>query len=167
MKKFVNFFYMTLIAVMAVGFTSCGDDDEPKGDDLVEKLQGTWNFESMKIETMGQTIVMDIDDIRQNTGYDQFYDEVLRFDGNKVNGQPYTVKGNKILLPYYEDEEWWMEVSFKGSNMTLYMSIDYQGYNMKGWTTYSRAGRSSAPVIVDNATNSVIDSVVKLISKGM
>ena len=166
MKKFVNFFYMALIAVMSVGFTSCGDD-EPKGDDLIEKLQGTWNFESMKIETMGQTIEMDIDDIKHNTGYDQFYDAVLRFDGEKVNGQPFTVKGNKILLPYYENEEWWMEVSFKGSNMTLYMNIDYQGVNMKAWTTYSRAGRSSAPAYVENATASAIENAVKLVVKGL
>ena len=112
-------------------------------------------------------IELDIDDIKHNTGYDQFYDEVLRFDGERVNGQPFTVKGNKILLPYYENEEWWMEVSFKGSNMTLYMNIDYQGYNMKAWTTYSRAGRSSAPAYVENATTAAIENAVKLVVKGL
>lgn len=166
MKKFANYLYMALIALMAVGFTSCGDD-EPKGGDLVEKLQGTWNIESMKVETMGQTIEMDIDDIKHNSGYNQFYDEVLRFDGEKVNGQPYTVKGNKLLLPYYENEEWWMEVSFKGSNMTLYMSVDYQGINMKMWATYSRAGRSSAADYVESPATSAVSSALELIAKGL
>ena len=40
MKKYYSLLIVLLMAMMAVGFTACGDDDEPNGADLV----GTWQL---------------------------------------------------------------------------------------------------------------------------
>jgi len=150
--KQIKFFGMLLACMsLALGFTSCGDDDdEPKGDDLVENLQGSWTFSNMKLKVLGQTVEMDIDDIRDESGYDQFYDEYLNFNGNKVNGSTYRVDGNKLMLPWYEDLGWWGAVSFSGSKMTMYYDINYEGVDMELWITYVKSGRSlMAPECVD------------------
>lgn len=82
--------------------SSCSDDDEPSGDALKERLQGTWNFSKMKIKVADQTFVVGIDELKQASDADYIVDEVLSFNGDKVNGQYYEIKGNKILLPYYD-----------------------------------------------------------------
>ncbi len=130
---------------LALGFTACSDDDEdePSGDNLVESLQGNWTFTTIKVKTLGQTVEMDADDLRNNSDYDQFYDEYLTFSGNKVNGSPYRVEGNKIMLPWYEDLGWWASVSFSGSNMTMYYDLNVQDIDMEMWINYTRSGRSA------------------------
>ncbi len=174
MKKFLNYFCALLIGVMCVGFVSCGDDDdEPKsgsgggvpgttvtGNDLVEKLQGTWNFSKMKIQVMGQTIEMDRNDLVHNTGYENFYDDVLTFSGTKVNGLDYSVDGNKILLPWYESEGWWQSVSFSGNTMTLLLDVVYEGVPMKMWLTYIKSDARST-TFAPEASVSVLDAYLK------
>ncbi len=151
MKQFKFWGMLVACLMLALGFTSCSnDDDKPKGDDLMENLQGGWTFSTMKIKTLGQTVEMDIDDIRGNSGYDKFYDEYLTFNGDKVNGSTYRVDGNKIMLPWYEDLGWWGAVSFSGANMTMYYDLDYEGVDMKLWITYTKSGRGiMSPVDVD------------------
>lgn len=141
-KLFLNYALLVMMSLCTgVMFTSCSDDeDEPKGDDLVEQLQGTWKFELMKMDVLGKKIEMDIDDIRDNSDADIFYDEVLSFSGQKVNGSAYTIQGNKILLPWYKELGWWMSVSFSGSKMTLYMDVEYEGVPIKLWATYKKSG---------------------------
>lgn len=164
MKK--SFLYHALVIVcLTLGMTlgSCSKDNDPSPDDgqkpsgknLVEQLQGTWQFELMKIEVMGQTIEMDIDDLRNNSQYDDFYDDVLTFDGDTVNGSPYTVKGNKIMFPWYEELDWWASVSFSGSTMKMFYDIDYQGISMKLTLNYRKSGYKPMP---DSATKSSIIS---------
>lgn len=160
MKKFLNFFSLSLIVMIIAGFASCGDDkDEPSGNDLVDRLQGTWTIDKMKIQVLGQTFEYDLDDLKDETGYNQFYDEKLTFSGNKVNGQTYKVDGDRILLPYYESEDWWMKVSFSGSNMTLYMDITYQGVAMKMWVTYTKTRADFSGQLPGSAT--MLDGVFK------
>jgi len=159
---------INLLALLAVclfigcAFTACGDDkkDEITSDDLVERLQGSWTFETMKINVMGQTIEMDADDLRDDTGYDQFYDEYLSFNGEYVNGSKYYVDGNKVLLPWYEELDWWSKVSFSGSKMTMYYDITSEGVRIKLWTVYVKGGGrggddfvgfEGAPSIVEKA----------------
>lgn len=109
-------------------FSSCGDDNgEPKGDDLVEKLQGTWYFDVMKIKVAGQVLEFTADELKHESGYDGFYDEKLTFSGNRVNGLEYSVKKNSVLLPWYEEQDWWATVSFSGSKMTMYYSVYSEG----------------------------------------
>lgn len=165
--KQIKFFGMLLACLtLALGFTSCGgdDEDEPKGDDLMENLQGSWEFSTMKVKVLGQTVEMDIDDIRDGSGYDQFYDEHLNFNGNKVNGSTYRVDGNKIMLPWYEDVSWWATVSFSGSKMTMYYDVNYEGLDVELWTTYVRSGRSGQ-VSVEGDARMMLRDALKTIGK--
>ena len=41
MKRCFYSLVVLLVALMAVGFTACGDDDEPKGADII----GTWQYD--------------------------------------------------------------------------------------------------------------------------
>lgn len=155
-------FMAILVIGLACGclMSSCGDDkDEPTGDNLIEKLQGTWHAESMTINVMGQTIEMDMDDLRQDSGYDSFYDEVLTFNGTKVNGSEYKVKGNTILLPWYESADWWQSVSFSGNKMTLYLDVIYEGIPMKMWITYNKYGSRASFTPIESA-NSLISKLI-------
>jgi len=165
MKKLFN--YVALLAMcltVSMAFVSCSDDDEdePKGGDLVEQLQGTWNFDIMKVNVMGQTIEMDKDEIVDNTGYDRFYDDVLTFSGEKVNGTSYQVSGNKVMLPWYEELGWWASVSFSGNKMTMYYDINYEGAAMKMWITYVKGSRSGY-TFTDGQMPALIREAVKSI----
>lgn len=133
---------------------SCGsdDDDDVKSNNIADKLQGTWIFEKMKTNVLGQTIEMTKDELKSTSGYDEFYDDVLTFKGSKVNGLEYTLDGNKILLPWYADTDWWEEVSFSGSKMIMYLDEYYEGIRMQLWLTYKKSG--SRAEITRNVTTS-------------
>ncbi len=157
----------------SVSLNSCKDDDDepggggsPSGDLLVEKLQGTWTIEKMTVKSFGQTIEFDLDDLKNNTGYSNFYDDVLTFNGNEVNGLAYSVDGNKIMLPWYEDydEGWWATVSFSGNQMTMYYDINYEGVKMEMWITYTKSSKRSISIDVAN-TNSIIPIAIEAIKK--
>lgn len=174
MKKFLNYFCALLIGAMCLGFASCGDDDdEPSGgsagtpsgtvtgSNLVEKLQGTWTFQKMKIQVMGQTVEMTRDELVGSTGYENFYDDVLTFSGSKVNGYDYQVDGNKILLPWYESQGWWQSVSFSGNTMILLLDVVYEGVPMKMWLTYVKTGSRAADSYMPEASISIFDAYLK------
>lgn len=161
MKKFLKFFCALLIGMLSVGFVSCGDDkddlDSPSGNNLTEKLQGTWTLDVMKIQVMGQTIEMNRDQLVDNSGYENFYDDVLTFNGSKVNGYDYQIDGNKILLPWYSELDWWQSVSFSGNKMTLFLDIVYEGIPMKMWITYVKKGSRAVSAPNFNASTSIIE----------
>lgn len=165
MKKFLKFFCALLIGALSAGFVSCGDDgddlDNPSGSSLTEKLQGTWVFDIMKIQVMGQTIELDRDQLVNNSGYEDFYDDVLTFNGSKVNGNDYQINGNKILLPWYSDLDWWQTVSFSGNKMTLYLNVTYEGVPMKMWATYVKKSARGGIVTSPNASTSILDACMK------
>lgn len=164
MKTFLKFFCVLLIGALSAGFVSCSDDDEsdsPSGNNLVEKLQGKWTFEMMKMQVMGQTIEMNRDQISQSSGYDKFYDEVLTFNGSQVEGLDYQVNGNKILLPWYEDLGWWQTVSFSGNKMTLFLDTTYEGVPIKVWLTYVKNGSRAGFVPSSKASISILDAYMK------
>ncbi len=145
-KKIFYFLAFWCLCVCSGGFlTSCGDDeDEPKDGDLVERLQGTWYIDRMKISVLGQNMEFTADELKDESGYDRFYDETLKFDGEKVNGLSYSVDKNSILLPWYTEQGWWCQVSFSGSKMTMYYDLNYEGINMQLWTTYVKSGSRSS-----------------------
>lgn len=133
-----------LLGIVCLGFASCSSDkDEPTGDQLIEKLQGTWRGETIKLQAMGQTMETTFDDAIKDSQYDYFYDAVLTFSGKTVNGYDYQVKGNKVLLPWYEELGWWEEVSFTGNKMVLYMDIVQDGVPMQMWFTYIKTSSRS------------------------
>lgn len=101
MKK--NFYYllsMMMVAMLCVGFTSCGDDDddagEPGGGGSATTLVGTWKLTKYEgVYPNGSTIEYDEDEIMD--AYVQF----------KSNG-----KGGNYTAYYYEDgslAEWDIE----------------------------------------------------------
>ena len=144
-KSIFRIMAMLFAAVVCSGvFTSCSDDDEPSGDALKERLQGTWNFSKMKIKVADQTFELSGDDLKQASNADYIVDEVLSFNGDKVNGQYYEIKGNKILLPYYEEQNWWGEVSFSGSQLVFYYDITAEGMRVQEWAYYDPATRGAS-----------------------
>ncbi len=145
--------------------SSCGDDkDEPSGKNLQEQLQGTWVFSKMKVSLMGQTVEMDRDDIVDGSGYNEFYDDVLTFSGDKVNGLKYSIDGNKILLPWYEEQQWWAKVSFSGSTMVLNCNVVEEGIEMQMWITYVKSGSRSAvlPSVVDGSCTTLVSRFMEM-----
>lgn len=137
-SKFISLFIMCIFSISLI---SC-NNDEPEDQDLVNKLQGTWTFKSMKLAALGQTFELGLDDLKQSGGYSDFYDDVLSFSGMSVNGSEYYVDGNKVLLPWYTDDDWWAKVSFSGSEMTMYYNVYSEGVKMELWITYSRSNES-------------------------
>ena len=173
-SKFLVFFYAMLIGVMSMNLAACGDDDDdnanssgsnstanPQGDNLKEQLQGTWTVDFLKMVVMGQTIEMSYDQLVENSGYHDFYDDVLTFNGTKVNGLDYQINGNKILLPWYSELGWWMSVSFSGNKMTLYADITYEGIPMKLWVTYAKNSSRATFNPNSNASISILDAYMK------
>lgn len=173
-SKYLQFICAMLIGVMSMNLVACGDDDDdnvnssgsnatsnPQGDQLKEQLQGTWTVDAMKIVVMGQTIELSYDDLVDNSGYDDFYDDVLTFNGTKVNGLDYQINRNKILLPWYSEMGWWMAVSFSGNKMTLYLDITYEGVPMKMWITYAKNSSRATFEPSSNASISILDAYIK------
>lgn len=100
---------MIMVAMLSVGFASCGSDDDdeiPGGSELVDKLQGTWQFQKGTETVMGMTITMDRSSLSEmKKSMEQmmgsrveFWDETLSFSGSKVNGVSYTLKGKELIL---------------------------------------------------------------------
>ncbi|MBQ6080811.1 MAG: hypothetical protein IJK93_11120 [Muribaculaceae bacterium] len=121
MKKCYNLLMVMLMALLSVGFASCGDDDEPKSADIV----GTWALD--------------------NTGYGaavtlfQFTKDGTFYEVNKsmLNGETgvdifqgtYTVSGNVLTITYnylYEDEIVKCLYKVKGDKLTLTFEDDGQ-----------------------------------------
>ncbi|MGM9693409.1 MAG: hypothetical protein ACI3YC_00165 [Alloprevotella sp.] len=164
MNKLLKLFSVLFIGALSVGFASCSDDDAPagpSGDALVEQLQGTWTVDLIKVQVMGQIIEMNRDELSQNTGYSDFYDDVLTFNGTKVNGYDYQINGNQILLPWYEEHGWWQTVSFSGNNMTLFLAITYEGIPMNMWATYVKTGSRADDVSGSKASTSILEACMK------
>lgn len=100
---------IVMVAMLSVSFVSCGDDDDDdvtSGSELIDKLQGTWQFQKGTETVMGMTITMDRSSLSQmKSSMEQmmgskveFWDETLSFSGDKVNGVSYRLDGNKLIL---------------------------------------------------------------------
>ena len=101
---------LVMVAMLSLGLSSCGGDDEEddvtSGSELVDKLQGTWDFRKGTETVMGMTITMDRSSLKEmKKSMEQmmgsrveFWDETLSFSGSKVNGVNYKLDGNKLIL---------------------------------------------------------------------
>ena len=113
MKKndyFWSLLTFVMLVMLSVGFTSCGgdddDDDITSGSELVDQLQGTWQFQKGTETVMGMTITMDrssLNEIKKSMeqmmgSKVEIWDETLSFSGSKVNGVNYKLEGNKLIL---------------------------------------------------------------------
>lgn len=108
-KVLLNWFVILIAGMMSIGFVSCNKDDSEditNSSELVEKLQGTWQFQKGTETVMGMTITMDRSSLSQmKKSMEQamgsrveFWDETLSFSGSKVNGVNYKLDGKKLIL---------------------------------------------------------------------
>ena len=140
-----------MLAVLSVGFVSCGDDDDDEitgGSELVDKLQGTWQFQKGTETVMGMTITMDRSSLSEmKKSMEQmmgtrveFWDETLSFSGSKVNGVNYKLDGNKLILDGMDAMEG-ISISVKSvtsSTLVLREEISMEGIDLTADMEYSK-----------------------------
>ena len=140
-----------MLAVLSVGFVSCGDDDDDEitgGSELVDKLQGTWQFQKGTETVMGMTITMDRSSLSEmKKSMEQmmgtrveFWDETLSFSGSKVNGVNYKLDGNKLILDGMDAMEG-ISISVKSvtsSTLVLREEIIMEGIDLTADMEYSK-----------------------------
>lgn len=132
MKKFYLIFVPLFMALsVCIGFASCSSDDD--GDDSgigsgldTEELLGTWEFSTGVETVMGETITIDRSmlaqmekQLEQVAGTNiEFWDVTLRISENKINGAPYKLKGNRIVMEGMDLEGLSFEVTVKSVTKT-------------------------------------------------
>ena len=140
-----------MLAVLSVGFMSCGDDDDDEitgGSELVDKIQGTWQFQKGTETVMGMTITMDRSSLSEmKKSMEQmmgtrveFWDETLSFSGSKVNGVNYKLDGNKLILDGMDAMEG-ISISVKSvtsSTLVLREEISMEGIDLTADMEYSK-----------------------------
>lgn len=141
-----------MVAMLFVVFMSCSkdndDDSKVSGSELVDKLQGTWEFSKGTETMMGMTITMDRSSLKEmKKSMEQmmgskveFWDEILSFTGNKVNGVNYTLKGNELILDGMDAMDG-ISISVKSvttSTLVLREAISMEGIDMTADMEYSK-----------------------------
>ena len=151
-KNLLRLLAVMMAAVLSVGFASCGSDDDDDeitgGSELVDKLQGTWQFQKGTETVMGMTITMDRSSLSEmKKSMEQmmgsrveFWDETLSFSGSKVNGVNYTLKGNELILDGMDAMDG-ISISVKSvtsSTLVLRESISMEGIELTADMEYSK-----------------------------
>lgn len=148
-KSYLHLVAIMMVAMLSVGFVSCGDDDDiTSGSELVDNLQGTWQFQKGSETVMGMTITMDRSSLtemkksmEQMMGSKvEFWDETLTFSGSKVNGVNYKLDGNKLILDGMDamDDISISVKSVTSSTLVLREEISMEGINMIADMEYSK-----------------------------
>lgn len=154
MKKnyLLSLLAMIMVAMLSVGFASCGSDDDDDeitgGSELVDKLQGTWQFQKGTETVMGMTITMNRSSLSEmKKSMEQmmgsrveFWDETLSFSGSKVNGVNYTLKGNELILDGMDAMDG-ISISVKSvtsSTLVLREAINMEGIELTADMEYSK-----------------------------
>lgn len=155
MKKknyLLSLLVMIMVAMLSVGFASCGSDDDDDeitgGSELVDKLQGTWQFQKGTETVMGMSITMDRSSLTEmKKSMEQmmgsrveFWDETLFFSGSKVNGVNYTLKGNELILDGMDAMDG-ISISVKSvtsSTLVLREAINMEGIELTADMEYSK-----------------------------
>lgn len=140
-----------MVAMLGLGFVSCGDNNDEEGSstsELLEKLQGTWEFSKGTETIMGMTITMDSstlsemkNSLEQMMGTKvEFWDETLTFSGTKVNGVSYKLKEGKIIFDGIDAMDG-LSISVKtvtSSTLVLREEINMEGMKMTAEMEYSK-----------------------------
>lgn len=153
MKKFF-LYWMTImvVAILSIGITSCSKDDDDDGSspstELVNQLQGTWQFSKGTENMMGMTITLDRSSLSQlKSQMEQimgerveFWDETLTFSSSKLNGVNYKLDGRKIILDGIDDSDG-ITVSVKSvtsSTLVLREEFNMEGLELTADMEYSK-----------------------------
>lgn len=153
MKKesILHLLAISIIALLSATFVACGDDDEDdvtSGSELVDKLQGTWEFQKGTEKVMGMTITMDRSSLNEmKKSMEQmmgsrveFWDETLSFSGFKVNGVNYKLDGDKLILDGMDAMDG-ISISVKSvtsSTLVLREEISMEGIDLTADMEYSK-----------------------------
>ena len=115
MKKYIYSLIFLLMALVSVGFASCGDD-EPKGSDIV----GTWQRKIVGIGGGADMILLQFTkDGKYHEANSYIVNDVDKVD---VYHGTYTVSGNKLTVTYiytYETEIVKCTYQVKGDKLTI------------------------------------------------
>ena len=114
MKKYIYPLIFLMMAMVSVGFAACGDDDEPKGSDIV----GTWALDDTGF---GAAVIL-----FQFTKDGKFHE----VNKSMLNGETgvdvfhgtYTASGNKLTITYifqYETETVDCIYTVKGDKLSI------------------------------------------------
>lgn len=151
-KNYLHLLAIMMVAMLSVGFVSCGSDDDDDdisgGSELVDKLQGTWQFQKGTETVMGMTITMDRSSLKEmKKSMEQmmgtrveFWDETLSFSGSKVNGVNYKLDGNKLILDGMDAMDG-ISISVKNissSTLILREEINMEGISLTADMEYSK-----------------------------
>lgn len=150
-KNLFSWMTIMMVAIMSAGFVSCSKDDDgdfTSNSELVNQLQGTWQFQKGTENVMGMTITMDRSSLSQMKAQMEqaigekveFWDETLTFSGSKVNGVSYKLDGRKIILEGIEESDG-ITVSVKSiTSSTLVLREDFsmEGLELTADMEYSR-----------------------------
>lgn len=139
-KSYLHLLAIMMVTMLSFGFASCGSDDDDDisgGSELVEKLQGTWQFQRGTETVMGMTITMDRSSLsemkrsmEQMMGSKvEFWDETLTFSGTKVNGVNYKLDGNKLILDGMDAMD---DISISIKSVTSSTLVLREAFNMEG-----------------------------------
>lgn len=151
MEKFKHLLMMLMLCTFGMTLTACGgdgdgDDDSPSDPSSIkEMLQGTWQAEEAVVETMGQTIHMTLDQVKEWSGETNFYDERLTFSGDRCNSWRYTLQGNKLHYEGLSDyDDFWFTVKVTDTKLSLTEELTEDGVSVKLTMIYRRVSRSRA-----------------------
>ena len=150
-KSYLHLLTILMVAMLSFGFVSCGSDDDDEitgGSELVDKLQGTWQFQKGTESVMGMTITMDHSSLSEmKRSMEQmmgtrveFWDETLTFSGSKVNGVNYKLDGNKMILDGMDAMDG-ISISVKSvtsSTLVLREEISMEGIDMTADMEYRK-----------------------------
>ena len=154
--KLNKLFTLLLLAILMAGATGCGSDDDDKINQNASLLQGeTWTFKKAVVDVMGQSIEMNLRQIRDmyssqlGTSNIMFIDEHLKFE------EEYMVMvntGDRLKYKYYSNGTLWIEglddldeisiniriKSLTQSQLVLTYNLSVEGISIKEDIYYTR-----------------------------
>lgn len=150
-KNYLNLLAIMMVAMLSIVLVSCSKDDDENnvsGSELVDKLQGTWQFQKGTETVMGMTITMDYSSLKEmkksmekmSGSKVEFWDETLTFSGTKVNGVNYKLDGNKLILEGMDAMDGF-DISVKSvtsSILVLREAISMEGFDLTADIEYSK-----------------------------
>ena len=150
-KNYLYLLAIMMVAMLSFGFTSCSSDDDEDTDyenELVNQLQGKWQFSKGTERVMGMTITMDRSSLKEMKksmedmmgSKVEIWDETLTFKGYKVNDVKYTIEGRKLILDGMDLMDG-ISISIKSvssSTLVLREEISMEGIDLTADMEYSK-----------------------------